>query len=470
MQRLIAFVFLIVTLSPANAAEALPSKPNVLFIAIDDLRDWVGFLGDKQVKTPNLDKLAARGMIFTHSYCAAPVCNPSRTALMSGLRPGASGVYENNADWRKSPAAKVPNLTQHFMANGYDVRGSGKIYHGAYAPPATYWHDFSPSGIERDAKKVEKKTEKKPLEGTWGNGNFTFGPLSIGDESMEDYHIVDYCLKELGKKHDKPFFLACGLHKPHLPWQVPQKYFDMYPLDKVQLPKVKANELEGVPAAGIKMAKPLGDHKTITEAGKWKEAVRAYLATITFCDAMIGRLIEGLDTSSYKDNTIIILWSDHGWHLGEKDHWRKFALWEQATRSPMLYVVPGMTKSGSVCNRPVDYMSVYPTLSDICGLEIPSHVQGKSIKPLLQDSKAKWDQPAITTYLHNNHAVRSEKWRYIRYENGDEELYDHDVDPLEWNNLSKDSKFQSVKKELSEFFPKDNLPDLGKKGAKSKNK
>jgi arylsulfatase A-like enzyme len=467
MHRIPPFLFVLMVVAPSNAV-ALPAKPNVLFIAIDDLRDWVGFLGDKQVKTPNLDKLAARGMIFTRNYCAAPVCNPSRTALMSGLRPGASGVYENNADWRKSPAAKVPNLTQHFMANDYDVRGSGKIYHGSYPPPADYWHDFSPGGITGDAKKGGNKSAKKPQDSSWGYGNFTFGPLATGDESMEDYHIVDYCLNELGKKHDKPFFLACGLHKPHLTWQVPQKYFDMYPLDQVKLPKVKANELEGVPPAGIKMAKPMGDHKTITEAGKWKEAVRAYLATITFCDAMVGRLIDGLDKSAYKDDTIIVLWSDHGWHLGEKDHWRKFALWEQATRSPMLYVVPGVTKAGSVCNRTVDYMSVYPTLSDLCGLGIPPHVQGRSIKPLLADANAKWPEPAITTYLHGNHAIRTEKWRYIRYENGDEELYDHEIDPLEWSNHAKEAKFASVKHDLSMLLPKENVPDLGKKGAKGK--
>ena len=456
MRGLAVLAFALVPGTPARAAD--PPKPNVLFVAIDDLRDWVGYLGDKQAKTPNLDRLAARGLHFTRSYCAAPVCNPSRTALMSGLRPGSTGVYENNADWRTTPAAKVTHLTQVFKAAGYYVAGSGKIYHGGYPPPADYWHEFARAGEE-----VEPKGKKGGKDDGWGFGNFQIGPTSGGDSSLPDHQIVDYALKQLAKKHDKPFFLACGVHKPHLPWRVPKKYFDLYPLDQIKLPEVKANELEGVPPAGVRMAKPDGDHKTITDAGKWKECVQAYLATISYCDAEIGRLIDGFDKSAYHDNTIVVLWSDHGWHLGEKFHWRKFALWEQATRSPLIYVVPGLTKPGTVCHRTIDFMTMYPTLCDLCGLKTPEHVQGKSIRPLLADPNAPWDEPAVTTYLFGNHAVRSEKWRYIRYANGDEELYDHDADPREWKNLAGESKFADVKRDLARWFPKGNLPDAGTK-------
>ena len=438
-----------------------PGRPNVLFVAIDDLRDWVGFLGYDQVKTPNLDKLAARGVTFTRSYCAAPVCNPSRTALLSGLRPGATGVYENNADWRTTPAAKVTHLTQHFKANGYYCSGAGKIYHGGYPPPADYWDDFAKGGAADEDVPAGKKG--KPGDGSWGYGNFRFGPLSGGDDGLPDYHTVSYCLKQLRTKHDKPLFLACGLHKPHLPWQVPKKYFDLYPLETIKLPPVKEGDLADVPPAGVRMAKPNGDHKQITSAGKWKEAVRAYLAAISYCDAMIGRLIDGFDKSPDRDNTVIVLWSDHGWHLGEKEHWRKFALWEEATRSPLLIVAPGVTKPGTVCERPVDFMSLYPTLCDLCGLDVPTHIQGKSIKPLLADPAARWDDPAVTTYLHDNHAVRSERWRYIRYADGGEELYDHDADPHEWTNLAANPKFADVKKELAKWFPKENKPDAGRK-------
>ncbi|OWK46492.1 sulfatase [Fimbriiglobus ruber] len=462
---LVAWALVVAPFATTTRAADQPktaAKPNVLFIAIDDLRDWVGFLGDNQVKTPNMDRLAARGLTFTRSYCAAPVCNPSRTALMSGLRPGSTGVYENNADWRTTNAAGVTHLTKHFMANGYFASGAGKIYHGSYPPPKDYWNDFANQGAEEDDTPKAKKG--KPGDDSWGFGNFQFGPTTGGDDSLADYHIVSYCVKELRKKHDKPFFLACGLHKPHLPWHVPQKYFDLYPLDQIKLPPVKENDLADVPPAGFRMAKPAGDHKKIVEAGKWKEAVRAYLATISYCDAMVGRLIDEFDKSAYRDNTVVVLWSDHGWHLGEKEHWRKFALWEEATRSPAVYIVPGLTKPGTVCERTVDHMSLYPTLCDLCGLDTPKHVQGKSIKSLLGDPAAPWADPAVTTYLHNNHAVRTEKWRYIRYADGSEELYDHAADPHEWTNLATAEKYAGVKKDLAKWLPTENKPDAGKKG------
>ncbi len=440
------------------------AKPNVLFIAIDDLRDWVGFLGYKQVKTPNLDRLAARGMKFTRSYCAAPVCNPSRTALLSGRRPGSTGVYENNADWRDTPAANVVHLPQFFRQSGYFVAGAGKIYHGGYPAPAAYWDDYAKVGGEAEGDE-QKGKKGKSAPGGWGYGNFQIGPLTGGDEGMPDYHIVSYCLKQLQKQHDRPFFLACGLHKPHLAWQVPQKYFDMYPLDKIELPPIKENDLDDVPPTGVKMAVRSGDHQKINEAGKWKECVRAYLATISFCDAMVGRLLDGFDQSAYRDNTIIVLWSDHGWHLGEKQHWRKFALWEEATRSPLLFVVPGLTRPGSVCQRTVDFMTLYPTVCELCGLQTPKHVQGKSIRPLLADPTAPWDEAAVTTYLFNNHTVRTERWRYIRYADGSEELYDHDADPHEWTNLAADPRHASVKRDLGRWLPTENLPDAGRKKA-----
>jgi arylsulfatase A-like enzyme len=437
-------------------------KPNVLFIAIDDLRDWVGYLGHKQVKTPNLDRLAARGVAFTRSYCIAPVCNPSRTALLTGMRPGSTGVYDNQHDWRKLIPADVVRLPQHFKASGYHVATAGKIWHGGYPAPASDWDDQARKGGKGERARVaEEKRNKKPStkDETWGFGNFRIGPTRGDDADMPDHATVDYCLKQLQKKHDKPFFLACGIVKPHLAFSVPKKYFDLYPLDRIELPRVKADDLNDIPPAGLRMAKPNGDHKTITEAGKWKEAVRAYLATITFCDAMIGRLIDGFDKSAYKDNTIIVLWSDHGWHLGEKQHWRKFALWEEATRSPLIWIVPGLTKPKSVCERTVDFLTIYPTLCDLCGLPTPRNVQGESIRSLLENPRGKWDKPAITTYGFQNHTVRTEKWRYIRYANGDEELYDHDTDPHEWTNLARDEKYARVKKELAVWLPKENKAD-----------
>jgi arylsulfatase A-like enzyme len=272
-----------------------------------------------------------------------------------------------------------------------------------------------------------------------------------------DYKAVDYCIERLQKKFDKPLLLACGFNKPHMPWEVPRKYFDMYPLNKIELPKVQPN-LDGLPAVGKKFAHRANDHANIIKSGRWKEAVQAYLATITYMDTQLGRLLDAFEKSAYKDNTVIVLWSDHGWHLGEKEHWRKFALWEESTRSPLIWVVPGLTKPGGVCERAVDFMHIYPTLCDLAGLPIPAHIEGASIRPLLENPKAAWERPAIITYQRNNHAIRSDKWRYIRYADGGEELYDHDNDPLEWKNLANDSKYESVKDAHRKWLPKVNVP------------
>jgi iduronate 2-sulfatase len=445
-----------------SAAEA--AKPNVLFIAVDDLNDWLGSLGGHpQARTPQMDALAARGVNFTRAYCASPVCNPSRSALMSGLRSSTSGVYSNNIDRRDTIANSLAPLNSHFHNNGYRVLGAGKIYHG----------DGDQFGVWDEYAKPTKG-DLPPAQGEEGGvGGIRFAPVDADDSQMHDYHTVDYCIEQLNKKHDKPFFLACGLHKPHMAWNVPRKYYDMFPLDSIQLPKVLETDLDDVPPAGVRMARPEGDHADILKSGRWKNAVQGYLAAGAFCDAMVGRLMEGFDKSPHKDNTIIVFWGDHGWHLGEKQHWRKFALWEEATRAPLFYVVPGVTKPNSVCARTVDFMSIYPTLCDLCGLEKPEHVEGVSVRPLLAEPAAAWDRPALTTHGFQNHAVRSEKWRYIRYADGGEELYDEVKDPLEWKNLAGDPQYNDVKSELARWLPTKNVPTPGDErppAQKAKNK
>jgi arylsulfatase A-like enzyme len=426
----------------ARAADAKPARPNVLFIAVDDLNHWVHYLHrNDQARTPNLDRLAQRGVYFTHSYCAAPVCNPSRAALMSGLLPSTTGVYDNSTDWRNFIPESLP-LTTHFRKHGYRVLGAGKIYHDRYARPSE-WDDYMPRG----------GGDPTPQDPDTGVGGIKFAPLDCRDEDMQDYRIVSWIIKQLHKKHDKPFFQACGVRKPHMPWNVPKKYYDLYPLEKIQLPPVLDTDLDDIPPVGVKMANPQGDHAAILKSGRWKEAVRGYLAAISFTDMNIGRLIAALDQSPYKDNTIIVLWGDHGWHLGEKLHWRKFTLWEEATRAPLIWVVPGLTRPGSVCERTVDFMSIYPTLCDLCGLPTPKHVEGVSIRALLGKPDAPWTRPARTTYLFYNHTVRTEKWRYIRYHDGGEELYDEVKDPLEWTNLALKPEFAAVKKELAKHLP-----------------
>ena len=445
--------------SPAVSLADAP-RPNILFIAIDDLNDWVTHLGGHpQARTPNIDRLAARGVSFVNAHCAAPVCNPSRAALMSGLRPSTSGVYNNNIDWRNFVPASLDTLPAYLTRQGYASLGAGKIYHGGF-PRASAWHEYL----------KESHGDLKPAPGHDGGvGGIRFAPVVGEDSDIVDFETVEWCSDQLKKKHDKPFFLACGLHKPHMAWNVPQKYYDMFPLDKIVLPKVLDNDLDDVPPSGVKMANPNGDHKTMLESGRWKEAVQAYLAAGAFADVMVGRMLDALDRSPYKDNTVVVLWGDHGWHLGEKQHWRKFALWEEATRAPLIFSAPGVTKPGQICRQPVDFMSIYPTLVDLCGLQVPKHVEGPSLRPLLANVDAPWNHVAVTTHGYGNHAVRTDHWRYIRYANGEEELYDHRNDPQEWTNLAGKAEHAALKSELAQHMPQVNAktPDV-EKGEKSK--
>lgn len=445
---------------PSVAASA-ENKPNVLFIAIDDLNDWIGCLGgNPDVKTPNLDRLAARGTLFTRAYCAAPVCNPSRAALMTGIRPSTSGVYENQQPMRLAPALKdAVTLSQHFMANGYRAVGGGKIYHGAFPDPPS-WQEYFPS--QRQNQPSNPVPEKQPANGIPRTAHFDWSPLPVQDSAMGDFKTVEWASGELKKQHDKPFFLACGIYKPHLPWYVPQKYFDLYKQEALTLPAVKENDLDDVPAEGRRLALRQGDHKKVLEFGQWRKAVHAYLASISFCDAQVGRLLDALDRSKYAKNTVVVLWSDHGWHLGEKLHWRKFALWEESTRNVLMIAAPGVTKPGSRCERTVSLIDIYPTMVDLCGLSKKDGLEGVSLMPLLRNPSASWDRPALTTYLRGNHSVRSERWRYIRYFDGGEELYDHSVDKMEWTNLASKPELAKVKAELARWLPKSDAPDSPK--------
>jgi len=433
------------------AAPAHDHRPNVLFIAIDDLNDWTGCLGGHpDVKTPNIDRLAARGVLFTHAYCSAPACNPSRASLLTGILPSTSGVYLNPQPWRPV-MPKAVTLQQHFMAHGYHVVGAGKVFHGRYNDPAS-WHDYLPKG-------GDPLPPNRPCNGIKGTAHFDWGPLDVADKDMNDYKMVSYGVEYLGKRHDRPFFLAVGIFKPHLPWYVPRKYFEMYPPERIHLPEVNDHDLDDVPPLGRRMARPEGDHRKVVEHHQWRRAVQGYLASISFCDAMVGRLLDAFLASRYADNTIVVLWGDHGWHLGEKLHWRKFALWEEATHAPLLFAAPGVTPAGARCDRTVSFIDIYPTLIELCGLSPRKELEGVSLVPLLKDPKAPWDRPALTTYGRNNHTIRSERWRYIRYRDGSEELYDHTKDPLEWTNLATRPQYARVKAELARWLPKTNAPD-----------
>ena len=440
-------LLLYVLATPLTVVAQESSRPNVLFIAVDDLNDWISCLGGHpQAKTPHIDRLAARGVLFERAYCNAPACNPSRASLMTGLRPSTTGVYLNPQPWRQAPRLKKAiTLSQHFMQAGYHVEGGGKIFHGRYDEDAS-WHAY----MKRPA---DPMPPGRPLNGLPRTRHFDWGAVAAKDGEMGDAKVVDWAESFLKRKHDKPFFLAVGLYRPHLPWYVPESYFADYPADKVRLPKVPANDLDDIPAAGRRMAKPNGDHKRVTESDNWRLAVSGYLASMAFADAMIGRLLAALDASGYAKNTVIVFWGDHGWHLGEKQHWRKFALWEEATRVPLVVVAPQITKPGSRCGRTVSLLDLYPTLLDLCGVPCKVELEGRSLRPLLSNPQAKWDRPVVTTHGANNHAVRSERWRYIRYADGSEELYDHDSDPNEWTNVAGRPENVKVKAKLAAWLP-----------------
>ena len=466
------------------------TKPNVLFISIDDLNDWVGVLGGHpQAKTPNIDRLANRGMLFNRAYCPIPACNPSRTAVLTGIPPYLSGVYSNSQPWRAAlpDATTIPQL---FKKNGYRVFGAGKIYHDTFVEDAG-WDEFRPRTEKRIWQRIIGKIrpgtsfgadlwpENHPLNDIPEIGFDDWGPFSIKDDDMQDAKICNWVVGKLQEQHNQPFFLACGFFRPHSPWYLPQKYFQEFPLARIELPQIKENDLDDIPPLGLKMVDPFNRYASISKHNKHLQGIQAYLASIHFVDSMVGRLINALDASSYANNTIIVLWSDHGWHLGEKLHWSKFTLWEEATRVPLVLVVPkgtpGMPEESQFqghCNRPVNLIDIYPTLIDLCGLNPPSKISkisGRSLVPLLKNPSASWNTPAITTWagfandwIDENqsvhHSVRSERFRYIRYADGSEELYDHQFDPMEWTNVADKPKYADKKAELAKWFPKINAP------------
>jgi len=456
---------------------AAAEKPNVLFIAIDDLRDWPGCYGVQPAsQTPNLDALARRGTLFTHSYCAAPWCNPSRTGLLTGIRPSTSGVYTHyNVPWRDSPVLKnAVTLPRYFRDNGYWVGGSGKIFHhDRPSQDPDSWDDYWPSKAQC---MPTMPAARPPKNGMNLRDSVDWGPADRKKEEMPDWQVADWVVGQLQRKHDKPFFLACGFFRPHLPWYVPQEYFDRFAGAQIKLPPVKDDDLDDVGEFARRIAlgeglpflndpKDFGNIKfptfpALRESGRWREALQAYLACISFADDCLGRVLRALDESPHKADTVIVLWSDHGWHLGEKLHWEKTTLWEEATKCVLFVAGPGTGQAGQRVECPVSLMDVYPTLVELCGLPARSSLEGASLMPLLHDPNATWTRPCLTTHGRGNHSVRTARWRYIHYADGTEELYDHDADPNEWTNLAKDSQYDAVRKELTRWLPKNEAPPI----------
>ncbi len=461
--------------STGFAAETTSTKPNILLIISDDLNDWIGPMkGHPQANTPNLDKLAARGMTFRNNQCAAPLCNPSRAALMSGIRPSTTGIYDNNQTWMPHIPVGLC-INDYVRTGGYQSFGAGKIFHYRnYRLEEWDKLDYSAD----DTLPNHPVPNRKP--GPLGYREFTEGkPEKPWEEQRQENKLADsrsvkWCSERFVEETTSPFFMVCGIHRPHTPWDIPKKYFDQFPLDSIQLPEVMPDDLDDVPAQGKEFASYMGSnssHAKIVEMRLWKDRVRAYLAAVSYADAKVGQLLSALDKSKHKDNTIIVFVGDHGWHLGEKQHWGKVTLWNEATRTPMIWVAPDLTPAGSFCDKGVDLMSVYPTICELAGIAIPKHVEGISIKPLLSNPNANWTTPALCTMQKGNHALVTDKWRYIRYHDGTEELYDEKVDPNEWTNLAGKPEYAKVKQEFAKFLPiknADPVPAANKKKGKGR--
>jgi len=425
------------------------AKPNVLFISVDDMNDWVGCLGGHpQAKTPSIDRLAASGLLFTNAHCAAPACNPSRTAIMTGLSPHKSGMYANEQKMREVlPDAEL--IPKYFSRHGYWSAGSGKLLH--YFIDAPSWDEyFPPKETENpfpDTMYPEVRPVSLPRGGAWQYVETDWGPLDATDQEFGgDWSVSEWIGGQLRKEHEHPFFLACGIYRPHEPWFVPKKYFDMFPLDEIQLPPgYKEDDLDDLPAAG-QAAGPNRYFAHIQKEKQWRQGIQGYLASIAFSDAMIGRVLDALDEGPNKENTIVILWSDHGWHLGEKQHWQKYTAWRLCTRVPLIVRVPpgtpGLvqgTKAGGTCEQPVNLLSLYSTLTELAGLPEKEDCNGPSLVPLLQDPNAEWPHVSLTHLQHaGSYGLSAKDWRYIHYANGDEELYDSRADRYEWTNLAND--------------------------------
>ena len=469
--RIAALLFAL-AVAPAHLHGQPSPPPDVLFISIDDLNDWVGPLdGHPQAKTPNMDRLAERGMVFTNAHSTSAMCNPARTALMTGLSAATTGVYVNQPDWRTMDVFQdIRTLPGHFQDAGYTTLGAGKLFHSstfnAWAyygyNDTTAWDAYYPS-LERQIPD-EIRPHDLPANGNPLTVRVDWAPIFADDRAMGDGQVAAWSVRQLLTETDGPRFDAVGIYRPHLPWYLPQEYFDLYPLDTVELPPVLENDLDDISEIarmqGAATGLPMDVHEWALEAGVWKDGVQAYLASVSFADAMMGLVLDALERSGRQENTIIVLFSDHGFHLGEKARWRKQTLWRETTRIPLILVAPGVTQAGSRSDVPVSLLDIYPTLTELAGLPTPQHMEGVSLVPLLDDPEATLDRKAVvTTYGYRNHAVSSDRYRYIVYSDGSEELYDLETDPHEWTNRAADPALADVRAGLREWLPQHDEPD-----------
>ncbi len=434
---------------------AAGTKPNVLFIAIDDLNDWVGCLGgNPQAQTPNMDRLAARGMAFLNAHCQSPLCNPSRSSLLTGLRPSTTGIYGLAPGIRDVGRTRdCVTLPQYFARQGYFTATFGKVFHDGSIPKALQTNEFDIWGPAPGMPLPKDKFVHTPsvMRG------MDWGIFPANDRAQADWKIAEAAIARMKSlPRNKPFFLAVGFRLPHVPCFASRKWFDRFPPeDQIILPRVKDHDRDDVPefAWYLHWKVPEPRLSWLRQAGQWRSLVRSYLASTAFMDSQVGRVLDTLDEIGQRDKTIIVLWSDNAWHLGEKAITGKNTLWERSTRVPLIFAGPG-TGRGGRCSQPAELLDIYPTLIDLCGLPPKQGLEGHSLAPQLKDPGTPRPWPAITTHNQGNDAVRTKHWRYIRYADGSEELYDHRSDPNEWTNLVTDARFSATKEELARWLPR----------------
>ena len=457
MKSLLTLFAAVLLLAP-RATRAADAKPNILFIAIDDQNDWIGCLGGHpQVKTPNIDRLAKRGTLFTNAHTQAPLCNPSRSSLLTGLRPSSTGIYGLMPGIRDVEALKNHvTLPQTFTSAGWRTFTAGKIYHDGSMKPKDQPAEFNTWAKTAGQPKPEKRFVNLPIPDQIKL--MDWGPFPERDEDAVDYKIADAAVGALrDAPKDQPFFIAAGFRLPHVPCYAPQKWFDLYPDATLQMPPVLENDRDDTPRFSWYLHWKLPEPRlhTLREASEWRSLVRAYLACTSFMDSQVGRVLDALDATGRAENTIIVLWSDHGWHLGEKLITGKNSLWDRSTHVPLIFAGPGIVKDVK-CGRPAELLDIFPTLLELAGLPARPDLEGHTLVPQLKDAGAPREWPAITTHNHDNHGIRTERWRYIRYADGSEELYDMQADPNEWTNLAGHTEFADVKRDLAKWLPKVN--------------
>ncbi|NDD64391.1 MAG: choline-sulfatase [Acidobacteria bacterium] len=474
-RRIVSALAIIATLCLTAGSQSPPpsrSKPNILFIAVDDLNDWIGPLrGHPQAQTPNFDRLARRGLVFTNAHTQAPLCNPSRTSLLSGLRPSTTGLYALQPGVRAVPRLRDHvMLPQYLAAQGYQTFSTGKIYHDGSIRPAERAREFSEWGTNGPmpyppAKLVNTPDSIKAMD--WG----VFPDSEAKDTIQADWLIADAAIDYLRRAPvDHPFFLAAGFRLPHVPCFVSPRWFELYPESTLKMPPVLETDRDDIPDFAWYLHWKLPEPRLswLRSSEQWRPLVRAYLASISFMDSQLGRVLDALDASPHAASTIIVLWSDHGWHLGEKGITGKNTLWERSTRVPLIFAGPGIAR-GATSAQPVELLDLYPTLAQLSGGEPPPDLEGHSLVPLLRNPRASRPWPAITTHNQGNHSVRSRRWRYIRYANGQEELYDLRQDPHEWRNLARDrdsKRYRDVIRDHARWLPKTDAPPVAGSAAR----